>query len=58
MRLPSTHRLITAAISVVFLWAVSRALATENLPEVYRDFFEWARWLVMAGVALVILIPR
>lgn len=57
-RWPSTARWVTAAVSVVFLWAVSRALATEGLPDVYRDLFEWARWLVLGGAAVLILLRR
>lgn len=57
-RWPTTTRWVTAAISVVFLWAVSRALAQDDLPEVYRDMFEWARWLVLAGTAALILFRR
>ncbi|MBI2380768.1 MAG: hypothetical protein HYV16_08440 [Gammaproteobacteria bacterium] len=58
MRLPSTNQWITAAVSAIFLWAVSRALATEGLLEAHRELFEAARWLVIGGAALLCLMPR
>ena len=58
MRLPTTNQWITAAVSTVFLWAISRALATEGLLDLHRELFETARWLVIAGAALLCLMPR
>lgn len=57
IRWPGTNRLVMAVVSAVFLWAMSRALATEGLLEAHRSLFETARWLII-GAAFVLLAFR
>ena len=57
-RWPGSNRLVMAVVSAVFLWAMSRALATEGLLDVHRTLFETARWLVIGGAFLLIAFRR